>query len=88
MGMRPPRVHLTIDRLVLGGVAPAQREAVLEVLAAELGGLLASKGARQALGGSRSLAQARAQPFRIEARDGGVGLGREIARGLHGALKS
>lgn len=86
--MRTPRIELTIDRLVLGGVAPAQRKALLGVLTAELRRLLAAEGSRQALGASRNVAQVRAQPLRVGFDAGGGGMGRQIARSLDRALKS
>ena len=88
MGVRPPRIRLTIDRLALRGVEPAQRDAVLRALTGELQRLLAEDGALRALGGSRSVAQARAQPIVVGPGAGAAGIGRQLARGLNGALRS
>ena len=83
--MKPPRLSLSIDRLVLHGVAPAQREAVVAALAAELERQLAMPGAAAALGADRHVASLPAQP--VPARDTRPAtLGTAGARGLVGAL--
>jgi len=86
--MRPPRINVTIERIVLSGVAPDQRDALLAALTGELRRQLAANGARQALGASRNVAKLRAQPLRIGYDAGGTTLGRQIGRNLSGALKS
>jgi hypothetical protein len=84
--VKSPRITLTIDRLVLDGVAPSQRDAVVAALAAELEARLALPGAIQALGGERHLASAPAQPVRTRGA-GAKALGSAAARGIAGALK-
>lgn len=64
--MKPQRVTLTIDRLVLDGIAPAQRQAVVAALAAEMERCLAVPGAAYALGAGRHLASVPVQPVRAQ----------------------
>ena len=84
--MNAPRIHLGIERLVLSGVAPDQRQAVVAALTAELQRRLATPGGAAALGGNRHLAKLRTEPLRVS--DGsGAALGIAAARGIDGALK-
>ena len=85
--MRAPQVHLTIDRLVLNGIAPAQRQAVAAALTAELQRRLAIPGGAAALGTDRHLAKLPAQPLRVANGAGAAALGVAAARGIDGALK-
>jgi hypothetical protein len=84
--MRPPRVHLSIDRLVLNGVAAEQRHVVVAALTAELQRRLAVPGGVAALGGDRHLAKLRTEPLRVSSVSGAA-LGSAAARGIDGALK-
>jgi len=84
--MRAPRVHLTIERLVLNGVESGQRQAVVVALTAELQRRLATPGGIAALGGDRHLAKLRTEPLQVRSVSGAV-LGITAARGIDGALK-
>jgi hypothetical protein len=85
--MKPaPRIHVTIDRLVLNGVTPGQQHALVAALATELERRLASPGGVAALGGGRHLAELR--PAAVRPRGTGpAALGIAAARGIEGALK-
>ena len=63
MTHRPQRVHVIIDRLVLRGFPPEQRDVIAAGLRRELINLLAAPEGRRALGTSRSVA--RLQPKRL-----------------------
>jgi len=84
--MRSPRVHLTIERLVLNGVEAGQRQAVVAALTAELQRRLATPGATAALGGGRHVATLPKQTIRAGGATGAA-LGIAAARGIDGALK-
>jgi hypothetical protein len=84
--MKAPRIHLTIDRLVLNGVAPGQQQALVAALTAELQRRLATPGSAATLGVGRHLAKLYAAPLR-PAGSGGHALGVAAARGIDGALK-
>ena len=81
-----PRIHLTIDRLVLNGVAPGQQHAVVAAFTAELERRLATPGGATALGAGRSLAKVQSRPLRADG-SGGHAIGVAAARGIEGALK-
>jgi len=83
--MSAPRISLSIDRLVLHGVAASERPALVAALTAELERRLATPGAASALGGDRHLASVPAPPVRSPGR-GASDLGRAAGRGLAGAL--
>jgi len=85
--MKAPSIHLTIDRLVLHGIDPAQRHAVAAALAAELERRLAMPGGASALGADRHLAKLPAQPLRVNGTTAAA-LGMAAARGIAGALKT
>jgi hypothetical protein len=83
---RPPRINATIDRLVLRGFAPSQRDAIAAALAAELQyqlklpsthALLSSRSEAVMKGGSIA---SQPHPSRI-----GREAARHIAVGLHGS---
>jgi hypothetical protein len=85
MTRRPQRVHVTIDRLVLRGFPPEQRDVIAAGLARELSDLLATPEGRRALGSSRSVA--RLQPERFATTpastpgDVGAAAARSIVKG-------
>jgi hypothetical protein len=58
---RPQRVTVTINRLVLRGFAPHERDAVAAGLAAELRAQFGDAQAVRGLGGSRSIATIRSR---------------------------
>jgi len=78
------RIIVHIDRLVLRGVDPAQRNAVAAALQAELARSLARPGAPQRLAasGGRPRIEAGVHGLRAGATPGGIGraAGRAIAR--------
>ena len=83
---KAPRIHLTIDRLVLNGVAPGQQHALVAALTSELERRLAIPGSTTALGSGRHLAKLR--PATVSSRGAGAqALGVAAARGVEGALK-
>jgi hypothetical protein len=85
MTRRPQRVHVTIDRLVLRGFPPDQRDVIAAGLTRELIDLLTAPG-RRALGTSRSVA--RLQPKRFATTpastpgDVGAAAARSIVKGV------
>jgi hypothetical protein len=58
---RPQRVTVTIDRLMLRGFAPHERDTIAAGLAAELRAQFADAQAVRALGGSRRIATVRSR---------------------------
>ena len=84
--MNAPRVILHIDRLVLRGVAPEQRDALVGALREELGRRLADPAYRKALS-SRQVAGVGPAPLAVRGASG-EGLGRQsarlIAKGIRG----
>jgi len=81
------RIHVTIDRIALAGLDPAQRTALVEGLQAELSRVLASPAARSALAGSRRtpvlcLGHMTLAPGPSGSRAFGAGLARAIGRRL------
>lgn len=93
--MSAPRIHLHIDRLVLRGVEPAQREALVESLHAELRERLMLPGAARQLGRARLVATLPAKPTVVVANADaagldagpGAGLGRHFGAALVAGLK-
>jgi hypothetical protein len=82
--MKPQRVTVTIDRLVLRGVAPAERDAITAGLAAELHAQFADPAAARPIESSRSIAQLRAAPIAAAAspQQTGVRAARALARSV------
>ncbi len=81
------RINLTIDRLVLRGIAREQRDAVAGALVAELQRQLAVPGVATTFGGSRSIAGLRSAPMQAAGGASGVAIGTAVARGIDGVLK-
>jgi hypothetical protein len=87
MSERAPRqIHVTIDRLVLRGYTPEQRDAITAGLQAELQRHFAELPGH-ALTRHRSVAVLRADPFPAPSQPRALGsaAARQIAAGLHGA---
>jgi len=63
MTRRPQRVHVTIDRLVLRGFPPEQRDVIAAGLRRELIALFAAPERRHAFGTSRSVDKLRPERF-------------------------
>ncbi|MGH6846877.1 MAG: hypothetical protein ACREC0_05420 [Methylocella sp.] len=78
-----PKLHVTIDRLVLHGFAPGQRDAVVAGFRGELARLLAVDGAGAAFGDSRAVNALKVAPRRA----GGAGAGESAARQLLQGLR-
>lgn len=81
---RPQRVTVTIDRLVLRGFAPHERDAIATGLAAELRAQFGDAAATQQIESSRSIAQLRTAPIAAAARpqETGTRAGRALARSV------
>ena len=81
---RPPRIHLTIDRVVLRGIPREQRDPLLRALQTELSRLLAAPDFTQGLQGQHR-ASVRGGELRT-AHDAGPGeIGKQAAQHvLHG----
>jgi hypothetical protein len=62
-----PKVHITIDRLVLNGFEPQQRHALVTALQAELSRQFSRPEHLAALNADRSLANLKLQPFALPA---------------------
>ncbi len=86
MTARPPRVNVTIDRLVLRGFAADQRDAIAAGLQAELRKQLGDPAIGGQLGGSRSLASLQQTPITLGAaakpQQIGTQAGRRLARSI------
>jgi hypothetical protein len=87
MTQRPPRVNVTIDRLVLRGFAPEQRDAIAAALTQELSAQLGDP-ATQQLGSSRSLASVRAAKASPASPATPQAIGRQAGRGLARSIRS
>ena len=81
---RPQRITVTIDRLVLQGFAPTERDAVATGLAAELRAQFADPAAARQIESSRSQASLRAAPVAAAAKpqQTGARAGRALARSV------
>jgi hypothetical protein len=83
---RPQRVNVTIDRLVLRGFAPEQRDAIAAGLQAELQKQLGDPATGGQFGDSRSLASLRQRPMTLAAaakpQQIGAQAGRQLARSI------
>jgi hypothetical protein len=82
------RIKLTIDRLVLTGFDPADRNALADGLQGELSRLLADPATGAASTQSRRTPVVRLGPMPLDpGRSGGRKLGQGIARGIGKGLK-
>ena len=86
MTQRPPRVNVTIDRLVLRGFAAEQRDAIAASLQAELQKQLSDPAIGGQFGDSRSLASLQQRPITLAAaakpQQIGTQAGRQLARSI------
>jgi hypothetical protein len=86
MTRRPQRVRVTIDRLVLRGFAPEQRDAIAASLTMELSTQLSIPENAGQFETSRTLASLRARPISpvspATPQAIGVQAGRQLARGI------
>jgi hypothetical protein len=82
------RIHLTIDKLVLGGLDPAAREVFLARLKDELAVLLTDPASRAACARSHRTPVLRLDRGRLEPGTAGASkLGRQVAQGIARGLK-
>ena len=85
MTHRPPRVNVTIDRVVLRGFPADQRDAIAAGLMREMRERLSDPGAQQ-FGASRSLASLHAAPMNVTSPAApqtiGAQAGRRLARSI------
>jgi hypothetical protein len=82
------RIHLTIDRLRLGGLDAAGRRAFIASLEAELRSALANPAEREAWARSHRTPVLRMGRVSLESGPGGAGkLGVQVARGIGRGLK-
>jgi len=82
------RIHLTIDKLVLGGLDPAARAAFVSRLKGELAGILADPASRAAWARSHRTPVLRLNRMGLEPGVAGAGkLGRQVAQGIARGLK-
>ncbi|MES1149588.1 MAG: hypothetical protein ABUL53_10430 [Bradyrhizobium guangdongense] len=86
MTHRPQRVQITIDRLVLRGFPPEQRDAITAGLTRQLVAQLGNPATAQQLRVSRSLASLRTAPVQLGTSATpqaiGEGAGRRLARSI------
>jgi hypothetical protein len=82
------RIHLTIDKLVLGGLDPSDRAAFVARLKGELAVLLADPAARATWARSHRTPVLRLNRMGLESGAAGAGkLGRQVAQGIARGLK-
>jgi hypothetical protein len=82
------RIHLTIDKLVLGGLDPAAREAFVTRLKGELARILADPTGRAAWARTHRTPVLRLGRLSLEPGAGGAGnLGSQVAQGIARGLK-
>jgi len=84
----PQRIDLTIDRLVLRGFAPEQRDAIAAGLAAELRRQFSDPASARQFGASRSLASLRATPVTPASQATPQQIGARTARQLARSIQS
>jgi hypothetical protein len=87
MTQRPPRVNVTIGRLVLRGFAAEQRDAIAAALTDELQRQFSDRAAVQEFG-SRSVALLRAAPIRVARGAEPRQIGAQAGRRLGGSIQS
>ena len=83
MALSPRRIEIHIDELVLHGVAPAGRRAVVDALQLELEALVARHGVEALLSRPEGSAQQSAGPITLAPGAGPAQLGAQIARTVH-----
>jgi hypothetical protein len=82
------RIHLEIDRLVLGGMDPVARRAFVVSLEKELRTILAEPVGRAAWARAHRTPVLRMNRMNLEPGSAGAGkLGRQVARGIGKGLK-
>lgn len=81
------RIHLEIDRLVLGGMEPSERLAFVASLKDELRSILAEPVSRRAMAESRRVPVVRLGRVHFESGSAGANkLGKNVARGIGRSL--
>jgi hypothetical protein len=82
------RIHLTIDKLVLGGLDPAARQVFVTRLKGELAALLADPASRADWARSHRTPVLRLNRLGLEPGTAGAGkLGSQVAKGIARGLK-
>lgn len=81
-------IELCIDKLVLHGFVSGHQCRIADALEAELGRLLAERGAPRAWQESSEQDNLRAEPIRMQAEDGPEALGRAIAERIYASGSS
>lgn len=88
MTQRPPRVNVTIDRLVLRGFAADQRDAIAAALTRELSDRLSEPASAHQFGPSRSQTSLRAAPVNLTAPAAPQAIGMQAGRRLARSIQS
>jgi hypothetical protein len=83
--MTPSRIEVTIDELVLHGVAPGDRYAIAEALQVELGRLLTDQGVPP--GWTREGATAKVDAGTATQNPGGANLGARAAQAIYRGIR-
>ncbi len=82
------RIHLTIDKLILGGLDPSAREVFVARMKDELAVILADPASRAAGSRSHRTPVLRLNRMGLEPGNAGAGkLGRQVAQGIAKGLK-
>lgn len=84
--MRPARLELHIEELVLHGFAPGDRQAVADALQGELARLFAERGLPSALAQRGEVTRLDAGSFPVAPRSGAAAVGAQVAQAVHGGL--
>lgn len=85
--MTPRSVRLRIDRLVLDGVAGADRERLTRAVETELGRLLRERGVPASLEAGRRIPSLDAGQVELRPGSSAEGLGAEVARAVYGGFR-
>jgi len=84
--MKPQRVELEIEELVLHGFAPGDRHRIAGAIERELARLLGEEGMPSALSRARSIEQLDGGTFEAKPRAKPESTGAQIARAIYGGL--
>jgi hypothetical protein len=85
--MMPKNIHVTIDRLVLGGFPAEQRDGIAAALTATLKRELSEPGSVSAFGGSRSERRLTPAALKFERAASAGEIGTSAGRGLARSLR-
>jgi hypothetical protein len=84
--VKPARIELHIEELVLHGFAPGDRHAIGDAVQHELTRLLAEQGIAPSAVGSRDRAHVDAGDFQVSPDAKAPAVGAQVARAVHGGL--